>query len=298
MTRIMAVHSENGGVNTDTIAVVFVGIIAVIALGAIANSVESPQVESTRYEIPGATDRLLIHPTTSDGASPPSTLQVYGVDVSLSGERGWLPPVLGLIVLGLWSLIAMRSMGAPGVVFMVLLGGVLVAAVLHVGQGGPPGDVPPASQRVSLFDQLVLVLVGLITVLSGMALLLPDDADAYTTQVPILETVHAALADLLGWWASGNGTTETPPPENEIYRIWSAFTEQFAPETESAESTARTPGELAAVARQAGAPAEAVRELKRVFELVRYSEANPTDDRAERAIDAWRRIDTRDVTDE
>lgn len=281
--------------DTDVIAILLVGFIALAALGAVADSVASPGVDGARYELPGATERLLVHPTSAEGASAPSQLEVYGVETDFSGNRGWLPPVTAVVVLGIWALIAMRSMGPPAVVFMLMTGGILIAALTLLGQGGTPSSVPASSQPVSLLDQLAMLLVGIVTVLSAVALFLPDDADAYTTDVPVLRTVWSAVSDLLDWRPTRETTTATPLPENDVYRAWSAFTDRFGPDERGASAPSRTPGEIADRAQRAGAPPEAVQELKRAFERVRYGGAQPTDRWVERAVDAWRRIDEREV---
>lgn len=281
--------------DADAIAILLVAFITLATFGAVANSVASPTVDGARYELPAATERLLVHPASSVGATPPSMLEVYGVEADFSGNRGLLPPVTAVIVLGLWSLIAMRSMGPPAVVFMLLTGGILLAILFLVGQGGTPSAVAPANQPVTLLDKLAMLLVGIVTVLSAVALFLPDDADAYTTDVHVLRTVRSAVSDLLGWRPAQAPSTVTNAPDNEVFRAWSAFAHRFGSEGTEASPTSQTPGEIADRALRAGAPTEDVRELRRVFERVRYGGDRPTERLGDRAVDAWRRIDVREL---
>lgn len=88
--------------------------------------------------------------------------------------------------------------------------------------------------------------------------------------------------------AAASLTTESSPA-NAIERAWRDMTTELAvtsPET-------ATPWEFAGAAVAAGMREEDVEELTALFEEVRYGDAEPTEDRVERATAALRRIERR-----
>ncbi|WP_144902089.1 DUF4129 domain-containing protein [Halobellus captivus] len=75
---------------------------------------------------------------------------------------------------------------------------------------------------------------------------------------------------------------------NEVYRAWVEMTAHL----DVARPESSTPGEFAAAAVGAGMDADDVGELTRLFEAVRYGDERVTDERAERAVTALRRIES------
>lgn len=92
--------------------------------------------------------------------------------------------------------------------------------------------------------------------------------------------------------AAGRVLTDTDSeasPENVVERAWRDMTAELS--VDSPETA--TPEEFATAAVEAGMVESDVRELTSLFEMVRYGDADPTEDRRERARDALRRIERR-----
>jgi len=115
----------------------------------------------------------------------------------------------------------------------------------------------------------------------------------------VLSGLHARVAALLAGGDAGatepdsdTGTAEptapTSPPDapasdNDVYRAWATFRSELDGDRES-------PATVADRARRAGLPEEAVAELTRTFQDVRYGGADPTPEREQRARAALDRV--------
>jgi hypothetical protein len=75
--------------------------------------------------------------------------------------------------------------------------------------------------------------------------------------------------------------------DNEVFRAW----QEMAADLDVDRPEASTPGEFADAAVEAGMDRDDVEELTRLFEAVRYGDADASDDREQRAVEALRRIE-------
>ena len=276
---------------TETVVFIVVGITGVLALGAIGGAVDSPHADGASYEVTFPSDQFLIPQSERQSSPPLSRVSVGGQTLDLSGRTGWLPPLGGVVVLVLWALIAMRTIGGPAVVLMTITGVLLLALVLMIGPGGTPaGGAASTDQPLSWLDRMVFLLVGLVTVLSGVALFLPDDADVYTTQFALVPFLGDVLEDLWNRATSEAASEPVGSPDNEVYRVWRDFIDRYGPDEASRPRETLTPGDVARHAESAGAPTDAVIDLRHVFEAVRYGPDEPSEASITQAQRAWDRI--------
>ncbi|WP_277554649.1 DUF4129 domain-containing protein [Halobaculum limi] len=82
------------------------------------------------------------------------------------------------------------------------------------------------------------------------------------------------------------GRAPVRDPDDGVAAAWA----QFATATVGSAWPRRTPGQVAAAARAAGAPTEPVTDLRELFERVRYGDDRPTERREERAADLVDRL--------
>ncbi len=100
----------------------------------------------------------------------------------------------------------------------------------------------------------------------------------------------AALGEIAGRAADRiEAEGDQTAADNEVYRAWQEMTARL--DIEGGETT--TPREFETRATDAGMAADDVRELRRLFEEVRYGGASPTDDREQRAVTVLRRVESR-----
>lgn len=265
-----------------------VGMVCIAAFVAAAGAVGAPQLDgSVGYDVTVPAGELVTAPGPGDEtASEPDTFETYGLDVAVGGQVGWLSAAWGVGLLAAWVLVALRTSNASGVLLAAAALGLLLAAGLFVGIGGTRPEAPAmGSGTAGPLAQLVFLLLGVVTVLSGLALFLPDEADAYSAGATFAGA-RAGLIDLRRWLAGrslGADAGETPPPDNDVYRAWAAVADRYG-------GPAQTPGEVVEGAAAAGVPPEPVRALRTVFEDVRYGGATPSADRVERARRARERV--------
>lgn len=140
-------------------------------------------------------------------------------------------------------------------------------------------DVPPSV--LGAFGLAMLVLVGAIYRYSG------SDSDI-GVEAEVDESKESSSAQAVGE-AAGRAADRLDADtdlENAIYRAW----REMADALDVRNPRTTTPEEFADVAVDAGMSREDVRELTRLFEEVRYGDAEPTREREQRAQDALRRI--------
>lgn len=165
-----------------------------------------------------------------------------------------------------------------------------------LGGGGGDGDggidSGPAEQP-SLPS--ILLLLGLFAALLGSILAyLRTSSDGDTqTQADASEAVDAtAVGEAAG--RAADRLERDASADNEVYRAWREMTALLdIPDPETS-----TPGDFETAAVEAGMGRGDVRELTRLFEDVRYGDADPSAEREQRAIDVFRRIETRYTEDE
>jgi len=270
------------------IAAVALGIACLVAFGAAAGTIDAPKGDVTEtYDVAVDAGPLL---TVSGGEGSDRTIsafEVYGLEVSLGGPLGAETGLWLLALFGLWVLVVVRSMDVSTLVGVVVLLVVLGAAMLlvDVGGGGAPTGTVVESGELGLLDRIALLLLGSVTMLSSVFLLLPDDAAEYTAELTLPFFLTAAISGLgrrVRRVARLREDGDVTDPDNEVYEAWTRVDRRYgAPE--------RTPGEVAERASASGAPEDAMQDLRRVFEEVRYGDEPPDEDRVGRAREAERR---------
>ncbi|MCU4719102.1 DUF4129 domain-containing protein [Halapricum hydrolyticum] len=140
-------------------------------------------------------------------------------------------------------------------------------------------DVPPSV--LGAFGLVMLVLVGAIYRYSGSDSDIGVEAEGDESEEP---SSVQAVGEAAG--RAADRLDADTDLENAIYRAWREMTDAL--DVRSPRTT--TPEEFADVAVEAGMSREDVRELTRLFEEVRYGDAEPTLEREQRAQDALRRI--------
>lgn len=265
-----------------------VGLGCLTVYGLLAGTGGMPSATAGEYTVTVPTDDLLTVPTTAGGEAAGPVPLVSGSGGGLTGQGGWIGPIGVVIVFGLWLVIAFRIMGPPTVVFVSLLLAGVAAGLLFVGTGGTIAGGESVEQSISVLEQLILLVFAVAVIAAGIGLFLPDDSAVYTTNTRIRQFLLAIVSDVSGRVQSYTSRRHAGASGNEVYRIWWQFTRKVATDTD--DVAALTPGELAQRARRAGLPAEAVADLRRVFEHVRYGETPVTEDQVERAVTAWERI--------
>lgn len=269
------------------------GVVCVAAFAGAAGGVEAPVVDvGSSYDVTVEPVELLTIPEAEGGGGEaPSSLEVAGLDVEAGGPAGWLSVGWAVVVLGLWILVAMRTMNAGSALGAIVFGAVVLGLVLLVGMGGSrPEAAGSTSQQVGLLGQIVFVLLGLVTVLSGVVLLLPDDADAYAADRDPLGFLRAVAVDVsrrVRRRLRASDDAATLEPDNPVYDAWLDVARRHG-------GADRTPGEVDRAARDAGVPVEPLRDLRQAFEQVRYGGVEPSDERVERARSARERVEEHD----
>lgn len=278
----------------ESVLLLVVGVSCLAVYGIIAGAGGVATTTSGTYDVTFPTDDLFTYPSgdptadpTADqsGAASPVERRLAG---AVSGQGGWIGPIGIVVVFGLWLLVAFRIMGAPSLVFVLMLLGVLAAIVFLIGPGGTRTAGASADQSIGILEQLILLVVALTMLTASIALFLPDNADAYTTDWQPFQFVAGLLSGLVGSARTRVARRDVPTPDTEIYRLWFEFATRFGDDHEAVHT--RTPGELARRARQAGAPDDAVTDLRRIFEQARYGDASVTAEQVDRATTAWNRI--------
>jgi hypothetical protein len=159
------------------------------------------------------------------------------------------------------------------------------------GDGGGPDSGPtdqPSLPSVLLLLALVAALFGVVLAYLRTA---PDGDDRTgTDENEGVDT--AAVGEAAGRAADRMERDESA--DNEVYRAWREMTGLLdIPDPETS-----TPGDFEAAAVEAGMGRDDVRELTRLFEDVRYGNADPSVARERRAIDVFRRIEARYTEDD
>ena len=309
-------------VKRDTLAAVLLALLAVVALGVAAATLDSA-VSLGGGGFGGAGDGggtggeggdVGMSPTPSGGSvislppvcyeflrEPPALLAFAAALLALSAlfyrdtgsalATGIVVGALGapVAVLG-WLLSTCRPAG-DGFEFALGLVGPGEGGILPEGGGGGGlGSGEGAASTPELLFALVVVaaLVASVLVLLGAAgddEPGPDEAAAGSDDEPD-EPDLRAVGRVAGEAAE---RIERSDADNEVYRAWRDMTEALDVDRPASS----TPAEFAAAAVDAGVDEEPVAELTAVFERVRYGGEEATAERERRAAAALRRIEER-----
>jgi hypothetical protein len=248
-------------------------------------------------------------PFSIDLSTPPTTGDT---------APGWLVEwfgrllALSLLVGGAYALYQFyREHGWRGIATMatvgVVLGGLLYVLLTAAGTGdglggrrgaanntslvpagGLPGGsdaaVPAADPPTVLAVVFVLALVG-----AGLVLVRATGDDEFTPEpAPAPETAPSAEAVGRVAGAAADRIARGAVADNEVYRAWREMTDHL----DVSNPQSSTPTEFADAAIAAGLAPEDVTALTDLFEAVRYGDAEVTEEREERAVEALRNIET------
>jgi hypothetical protein len=151
---------------------------------------------------------------------------------------------------------------------------------------GPTGLSPPS---VLLLVVLGLGVVGAVVALfkltTGYSTDSPEESEAGDPTATAVDRAAGRAADRL---------EESVSVDNEVYRTWHELTGLL----DVGSPTTSTPGEIADAAIEAGLGRQDIEALTRLFEDVRYGDARPTEDREQRAIAIFRRIEQQHAGDD
>jgi hypothetical protein len=189
---------------------------------------------------------------------------------------------------------------AAALAFLLLWALAEVIDALTGGRGAGAGLLgdPGASIRSGEFDPAALdpslVIVGVVigaVLLAALAALYSATGDATETEDDPQPPAEDGGAGVTGVGrAAGRAADRIEDDagvDNEVYRAW----QEMAARLDVDRPEASTPGEFADAAADAGMAEGDVAELTRLFEEVRYGDADATADREDRAVGTLRRIE-------
>ncbi len=291
-------------------------VLAVVALGVVALGLSAATL-TTPEEEPGGSGQ------SSESRDPPPETRpdAEGSNLPATGLLGTLLLVVGGLAL-LASLVYMavydrrRLAEFLGILVVILVIGLLAQSLgfqpadSSVTGGGSPGEgnspgeggesEPGTGAGSGRADDSTAVavpalLLGVVfLVLLVVSYLLVDRTVAGSEPAETPETEPqepTALGEIAGRAADRieAGGDQTTAADNEVYRAWQEMTARL--DVEQGETT--TPREFETRATDAGMAADDVRELRRLFEEVRYGGESPTDDRERRAVTVLRQVESR-----
>ncbi|GAA0536328.1 DUF4129 domain-containing protein [Halorubrum ejinorense] len=309
--------------NRDALAAVVVALLALVALGVAAGTLDSA-VDTGSGGFGGAAGDA---PSVGEGGGDPGIL-TSSDDSGSVGASGLCypifrqPPALAALLVGLaliagltyydtasplasaavagavgtpigllfWVLSACRSTGEEFSVSLGLGGnGTRLLPSGAVGGGGFGGGEGAASA-----PQLLFGLVVAVAIVASVATLLfagGDDEEAGDAAAdPEAADEDSPELDAIGRTAGeAADRIESSDADNEVYRAWRDMTDVLDVDRPASS----TPAEFATAAVDAGVDEEPVTALTEVFERVRYGGEDATDDRERRAVEALRRIEER-----
>jgi hypothetical protein len=295
-------------VNREQVASGLLALLAVLALGGVAATLDTATGgagtgtgagdgtgvgSDPRFSLGGGLEPL----DPPEGFLPDWVLTLLSVVVLLVGMYGTyelyreygarrlataaaVGVVTALVLYGLLSLLRPSEMGDGS-------GPQSGEPSLPTGGGGSAADT--VSQAVdpptALLAALWLVLLGAVAVIVRASGDQRVDLQTPDTPEPPSGSDVAAVADAAG--RAADRLDAADDLENAVYRSWHEMTAHLDVERPDAS----TPAEFADAAVDAGMDREDVAELTRLFEAVRYGDAPVTEERAERATAALRRIE-------
>ena len=311
-----------GDVKRDALAAVVVALLAVVALGVAAATLDSA-VDTGSGGFGGGGGSA---PSVGETEGDPGVLTSPGESGELSTSGACLPslrepPAVAALLLGMALLAAMTYrdtaspfasvvvsgvIGAPiGVLFWVLSAcgsaGQRVSVALGLGgngtglfpEGAPGGGGFGGGEGTASTPEVLFALVVVAAIVASVAVLLlaggDDEADERSAdpgqpdeEPPDLDAVGRAAGEAAD-------RIESSDADNEVYRAWRDMTDAL----DIDRPASSTPAEFATAAVDAGVDEEPVTALTEAFERVRYGGEDPTDDRERRAVEALRRIEER-----
>jgi hypothetical protein len=163
--------------------------------------------------------------------------------------------------------------------------------IILPGGGGGSG-LAGGSGSVSTPEAVFVAVVVVALIASLLVLVAAAGDDDETTgasrgEAPEPETPDPDLAAVAQTAGEAAARIESADGDNEVYRAWREMTEALDVD----RPASATPAEFATAAVAAGVAEEPVAELTEVFEQVRYGGADPTDERERRAAAALRQIE-------
>lgn len=301
------------GVNRDALGPVLIAVLAVVALGVGAATLD--RIESGGGGVgvsdgdatgPGSGEALdLGQPPPSEPSEPPAVpplirriLTVLLIAALLVGLYAWRDDLRHLTVVS--------AVVAAGVLLLYVLVS-RFGSRRQSGQGGFLGDrgftlpgggsLSDGARTVTTESPALAVLVGLVLVV-GIAVLFhfarsDDEAEADTETEPGDPTTDATAGVGRAAGRAADRIAEEGGARNEVYRAWEEMTDHL----DVANPGSSTPREFARAATDAGMTRGDVDELTDLFRTVRYGGRPITDGRESRAVTALRRIE-REYTEE
>ena len=315
----------------DTLAAVLLALLAVVALGVAAATLDSavsldggglgggdgsaagPDGDDDRTGVsssPGGEFAVTPPPVCVEGLrEPPGLLLFAGILAAVgvfayrdTGSRFAAVTVattLGVPLGALWWLVSVcRPLDAA---FDAAFGGESDGAgILPESDGGSGTGLGGGGDGAVSTPEALFAVVVVVALLASLAVLLAaaGDDDAHAAAGDGSEEPTDERRPDLGAVGRTAGEAadriESLDADNEVYRAWRDMTAVL--DVERPESS--TPAEFAAAAVDAGVDEGPVADLTAVFERVRYGGEDPTEDRERRAVEALRRIERRHGGDE
>jgi hypothetical protein len=293
----------------DSIRVLLIAILAIAALSVVAATIESttaPQSSGPgEREGGGSTDNGLL--------PPPQNMTTPGLSLRIPflSEILLVLAVVVAVSLPIYLYVYWRAALRVLVSLALLLGFVslftfLLGSLLGFGDvlgfsgdnsvwsltSGGGADAPsdqPSLPSVLLLLALTLTLVGTVIAFfksrSGT-----EDSTPEASSEPDVDT--RAVSEVAG--RAADRLEHDADVDNEVYRAWQEMTELL----ELPDPETSTPADFATAAVEANMDEDAVADLTRLFEEVRYGERAASPEREEAAIRSLRRIESRYAEDD
>ncbi|WP_434522855.1 DUF4129 domain-containing protein [Halorubrum sp. AS12] len=307
----------------DALAAVVVALLAVVALGVAAATLDTA-VDTGSGGFGGGDGDA---PSVGESEGDPGVLTSSGEAGGLSTSGVCLPylrepPAVAALVLGMALLagVTYRDTASPfagaavagviglpiGVLFWILsaCGSAAQSLSVSLGLGGngtglfpegaPGGGGFGGGEGAASTPEALFALVVLAAVVASVAVLLlaggDDETDGDEGGQPDPTDDDPPELDAIGR-AAGEAADriESSDADNEVYRAWRDMTDVLDVDRPASS----TPAEFATAAVDAGVDEEPVTALTEAFERVRYGGEDATDDRERRAVEALRRIEER-----
>lgn len=269
--------------------VVGVAVVCLAALSAVAGSVDTPLLTGgVGYEVTVPVESLLDRGNAVAGRLVASGGNAEPVGF---GPNEISTPLGKLVVLSLWLVVAFRKMDAlagllAAVTGLFVLVGLYVATAGGTATTNAPllGELPPPVAFLVLAAALLAAL-GAVVLSAPERFRRPTEHEAV---VPVLDRLGRPVGG-----RTADDPAPDPSPENPVERAWWDVTRRVDRDSWAT----RTPREIERAAGNADLPSATVRDLRRLFEEVRYGGAPATEDRQRRARELRERLDTGDSGD-
>ena len=309
----------------DTLAAVLLALLAVVALGAAAATLDSAvSLGSGGFggggDAPGTTGdgagEAGVSPSPSGEAvvslpvvcydvlrEPPALLLLVGIVAGFAGLAYWdtnsmfaaaaVAASIGFPLGAVWWLLSICRPLDAEFDFAIGIGGTDEGLLPEGSEGGAGLG---GGEGAASAPELLFVLVVLVALVASLAVLFAagGDDEAKPGDAAVAEDDPDGNGPDLGAVGRTAGEAadrieESSDADNEVYRAWRDMTEVLDVDRPASS----TPAEFAAAAVEAGVDEEPVTDLTAVFERVRYGGEDPTEERERRAVEALRRIEER-----